>query len=91
MRHPIGSIKIYGPDGAAVTTIRQIDGYGFRQFFRTYESAGVDEISADSTVSEVRYFDLSGRELAKPTKGICLVRTTYADGHITTEKYIISE
>lgn len=91
VRHPIGSIKIYGPDGAAVTTIRQIDSYGFRQFFRTYESAGVDEISADSTVSQVRYFDLSGRELTKPAKGICLVRTTYADGHSTTEKYIISE
>ena len=91
VRHPIGSVKIYDADGNAVTTIREISDYGFRQFFRTYESAGVANLVSDSQVTDVKYYDLSGRPVANPSCGIYLVRSTYSDGHITTEKHIISE
>lgn len=91
VRHPLGSIKLYDADGKAVTTIREISNYGFRQFFRTYESAGAAETIADSSVAEESYYDLSGRKILKPSAGIYLVRSRYSDGRTATEKRIISK
>ena len=49
----------------------------------------VDTASAIGSVEAVttsEYFGLSGERIATPAKGICIERTTTADGKVTTRK-----
>ena len=46
--------------------------------------------STDSkSISSISYFDLTGRKLVRPEKGINLKRITYSDGTSTTEKFLL--
>lgn len=46
---------------------------------------GIENVA--KVVSE-QYFDLSGRSIATPAEGICIVKRTYSDGTVHTEKTI---
>lgn len=85
--HPAGAIRFYDGD-RIVKQIREIRGYGFRQFFRADSSAGVEPVSDREEIS-VRYFDLSGRECIDPEKGVYVVRRTFSDGSVRIFKSII--
>lgn len=50
--------------------------------------AGVNEVSADSSVESIVWYDLNGMAVENPANGIYIRRTQYADGEIKTEKVI---
>lgn len=86
---PMGYIKLIGPDGRQVTQIKEITGYGMRQFFRTEADTGVESYIAEPLPVHSRYYDLSGREISAPCGGTYIVRTIYTDGSVRTTKSII--
>ncbi|MDO4511917.1 MAG: hypothetical protein Q4B68_08890, partial [Bacteroidales bacterium] len=38
------------------------------------------------TAKSISYFNISGQRIAQPTQGICIKRTQWTDGTVTTEK-----
>ena len=47
---------------------------------------GIAAISSDNRqATAVKYFDLSGRQLAEPGKGICIKQTSFKDGTVQHE------
>lgn len=82
VRHPLGYVKIYDQNDELVATIREINDYGMRQFFRTYQSSALETISTAN--SEATYYDLTGRRVEPNRPGIYL-RT--ADGK--SEKVVV--
>ncbi|MCH5228839.1 MAG: hypothetical protein J1F12_02445 [Muribaculaceae bacterium] len=54
----------------------------------TEEPAGIESIF-DSEIKSVSYYDLSGRKIANPEKGIYIIRATKADGSVVAKKAII--
>ena len=46
----------------------------------TYNPAGITAAEAEERISRVEYYSLSGQRVQKPVRGICVVKTTYADG-----------
>ena len=91
VRHPSGYMKLYDMDGKSVAQLREINGYGVRQFFRTATEAGVADAMAERTVIAEEYIDLGGRSVAAPGPGIYLLRSTYSDGKTEYSKKIISK
>jgi len=89
VHHPLGFFKLYNQSGKLVAQIKEINGYGLRQFFRVDASLGVGMLSAVSPVVSERYFDVSGVEVLNPSTGLYIKRTVYADGSLTVEKKII--
>lgn len=56
---------------------------------RVTGSVGVNGISAERTVNEINFFDLSGRKLLQaPDKGLYLRQEIYSDGTIEVTKHI---
>lgn len=53
----------------------------------TTSPSGVNSISAAPVVSEV-YYDLNGRKVANPAKGIFIKKATHADGKVVTTKVV---
>lgn len=53
------------------------------------ETSAVGTVDADRKATEVKYFDLSGREVAIPTSGIFVKRVTFDDGSTATYKKAI--
>lgn len=51
-------------------------------------AAGITDCTADSKV-KIEYYDLCGRRLLQPTKGICISRITYSNGEQKTIKRIM--
>lgn len=49
---------------------------------------GVANVSVDSEIVKVEYFDLTGRELTEPN-GLVVRRTTYANGTVKTAKTVV--
>ena len=49
----------------------------------------VDAVDADRNITNVKYYDLTGREVAEPASGIFLKRVTFDDGSVTTSKKVI--
>lgn len=92
MRHPLGSVKIYNKDNKSVAQIREIDGYGLRQFFRTNSAIGVDNMEQDAEVVATEIFDLSGAPVAADNAdtGIYMVRQQLSDGTVKVMKKAIS-
>ena len=88
VRHPLGSFKLYDTDNNLIAQIKEINGYGIRQFFRADASVGVDAVESAADVVARQYIDLTGREVANPGAGVYILRTTWSDGKITTEKLI---
>lgn len=54
----------------------------------TIEPSGVESIFSDEIVSE-EYFDLNGRKVVKPGKGIYLKRATLSDGNVVSGKVML--
>lgn len=52
----------------------------------TKDNAGVDGIYADSEVTKIEYFDLSGKKVSNPQGGIFVKRATLANGKTVTSK-----
>lgn len=46
----------------------------------------IDNPTSSKEVSSVTYFDIAGRQVTTPARGIYVKRTTFADGLTTTEK-----
>ena len=86
--HPNGSVKVVGSDGKQVTTYREIRNYGIRQFFKTVDSSGVEEVGLSSEPVNIEFFDVAGRRLNSYPGGIHIVRRTFNDGLVKIEKII---
>lgn len=48
----------------------------------------VESINHDKKVADVRYYDISGREVTTPAAGLFIKRVTFADGTIHTTKLL---
>ena len=60
--------------------------YGEKQTFRTtYDPDGINDVKATEEVTEVARYDLQGRMIAKPQKGINIIR--YSNG--TSKKVLV--
>lgn len=71
---------------AFVTTSEGETFYGEQQTFRTTSDPdGIEEVKASEEATEVARYDLQGRMIAKPQKGINIIR--YSDG--TSRKVLI--
>lgn len=92
MRHPLGSIRIYDKYGKSVTQLREIDGYGFRQFFRTDATLGADGIEAEAEVIATEIYDAAGRRVNADiaTPGVYVLRQQLSDGTVRVVKKAIS-
>lgn len=53
----------------------------------TYDAAGVSSAVNNKNVRRVEYYNLIGRCVATPARGMYIVRTTYADGTTTSKKH----
>lgn len=89
VRHPLGSFRLYDTSGSLVAQIKEIDGWGLRQFFRAEEGAGISNASADNAIETAEYYDLCGRLVSNPSTGVYIVRKTYSDGRTVSEKTMI--
>ncbi|MDE5839804.1 MAG: hypothetical protein K2H49_02680, partial [Muribaculaceae bacterium] len=86
--HPNGSVKLVGNDGKQVTIYREIRNYGMRQFFKTIDSSGVDEVGLIPEPVKIEIFDVAGRRLNRSTEGIHIIHTILSDGSVKIEKII---
>lgn len=89
LRNPSGSVKVLNASGKQIEQFKDITGYGFRQFFRTDSTLGVDSVVTDEIV-KVEYFDLTGCRVDSPVSGLYIMRTTMADGSVSARKTMIS-
>ncbi|MCF0189860.1 MAG: hypothetical protein HUJ96_01230 [Marinilabiliaceae bacterium] len=48
----------------------------------------IKNVSADAEVLSVEYYNLAGVKIDAPTKGINIVKTSYSDGSVVTDKLI---
>ena len=53
--------------------------------FSVSTSSGIDEISGNKDIVSVRYYNMTGQEMAQP-QGMTIKVTTFADGTTTAEK-----
>lgn len=62
-------------------------------YMPAFGSTAVNSLNADAArqVKAVRYFDLSGRESARPLPGLNLIETTYTDGTRQVQKAVTAE
>ncbi len=61
--------------------------YEWKNFTNIQEFAGIDNIEADSNAVEIARYDINGRLLSVPTKGVNIVK--YSDG--TTKREIVNK
>lgn len=75
-------IKAEGPDSIGVQSIYY--GAGERRVsrvvYRVINTSGIAEAHAAATVVAERYYDLTGRRVARPEHGIVIKETIYSDG-----------
>lgn len=80
VRHPLGYVKLYDTEGNLVTQIKEINGYGIRNFFYATGSVDPNPTSAamtDADDSQAEYFTLSGTPAkadSAKTKGVYICR-----------------
>ena len=55
----------------------------------TYSTTGVVSAKTDKAVSSQTCYDLQGRLLSQPGKGLCVVKTVYTDGTTATVKRVM--
>lgn len=84
--HPNGSVKLVGLDGKQLTIYREIRNYGMRQFFRTVDVSGIEEMVSIPETVKTEYFDLTGQRCKDAPEGIHILRRTLSDGTVRTEK-----
>lgn len=49
----------------------------------------LNEMSADKTIANVKYFNLAGQEMTEPAPGVTLIVVTFTDGTRATDKVIM--
>lgn len=64
-------------DGSKVTVIYQ------------YDSAGIDDLKADNKAVSTTYYDLSGRLVDSPRKGLFVKKDKMANGSVKTTKVVL--
>ena len=52
------------------------------------DPTGITAAAAGSAPARVEYYSLGGERLSAPARGVTIVRTTMADGTVTTRKMI---
>ena len=73
---------------AFVTTSEGETFYGEPQTFKTsFDPDGIENVMASEEVTEVARYDIQGRMISKPQKGINIIR--FSDG--TTRKVIVKQ
>ncbi|MDE6856157.1 MAG: hypothetical protein K2J34_06820, partial [Muribaculaceae bacterium] len=74
-----------------VQSVYNYDGVETRSEIMTLdlETTAVDGVEAGRKMTDVKYFDLSGREVASPAEGIFVKRVTFDDGSVATFKQAI--
>lgn len=53
------------------------------------DPTGISGATAEKEISSISYFDLSGRKVSAPVKGVYVKKTAYADGRVATEKTLV--
>ncbi|MDE6370742.1 MAG: Ig-like domain-containing protein, partial [Duncaniella sp.] len=53
------------------------------------DKSAIDTVDASADIIAIEYFDLSGIRLTEPVKGVNIVRTIYADGHVSVDKHVL--
>ena len=89
-----GKIFVEGFDTFGVQSVYKHEGVETRSNILTLDVAtgefvdpsAVEAVAYDKKVSDVKYFDLSGREVANPAAGIFVKRVTFEDGTVSTVK-----
>ena len=81
------SVTVVGmADGVATITVKALDGSGvFSTCVVTVGVGGVGSVEVDKNVIEVARYDIYGRKLAEPTKGVNIIQ--YSNG--TVKKVIV--
>lgn len=88
-RHAI-YIFVEGVSTIGVQSVYKYDGVETRSEIVSLdlEGSAVEGLNADKKVANVKYYDVAGREVSKPASGLCIKRTTYSDGTVSTLKNI---
>lgn len=55
--------------------------------FVDYDDSGIESVGSDVVVSET-YYDLNGRKVENPAKGVFILKKTMADGSVKSEKVL---
>ena len=56
-----------------------------------YVQNSIDSFDAAKTIVDTRYFDLNGREIANPEKGIYIKTVKYSDGTVKHSKQVVAK
>ncbi|MDE6523095.1 MAG: hypothetical protein K2L17_09775 [Muribaculaceae bacterium] len=89
-RHRV-AFFVEGIDTFGVQSVYNYNGVETRSEIMTLdveEFMGVDDVDA-AKVASVKYYDLTGREVANPAAGIFIKRTAFHDGSVSSLKTII--
>ncbi len=57
--------------------------------FTTLKTEGISSVLADENIVNEQCFTIDGRQVAVPTTGIYIVKKTFIDGSVTTEKKLV--
>lgn len=82
---------VEGISTLGVQSVYKYDGVETRSEIVTInlEEDAVAALNADKEVADVRYFDMTGREVSNPSEGLFIKRITYADGTVASLKKMI--
>ncbi|MBR5552033.1 MAG: leucine-rich repeat protein [Muribaculaceae bacterium] len=82
-----GSVTVVGmADGEAIVTAKATDGSGASASCKVIVGmVGIEDVEADNNTIEIARYDIHGRQLTEPTKGINIIKMS--DG--TTRKEIV--
>ena len=56
-------------------------------YLEVYPHTAVDELSAGKAVTDVRYYNMAGQQMAQPN-GLTIQVTTYSDGSTSAVKVV---
>ncbi len=84
--HPRGSVKFYDAEGNICGQLMEISNFGTRLFFRASAGSGIEMIETDANIS-TEYYDVTGRKISAPGKGIVIeVSTDSAGKRVITKR-----
>lgn len=85
------SIFVEGFSTIGIQSVYKHNGVETRSniIYFNFEDDAVETIDADKKVANVKYYDLAGREVAKPATGIFVKRVTFEDGTVSTFKTVL--
>lgn len=79
-----------GMSTVGVQSIYKYDGKETRSNIVTIKvDSSVNDIDSEKEVGKIKYYDLTGREIAHPADGLYVKQTTYSDGTVRSTKVIL--